>query len=98
MVKKKRGPGRPRKRGRPKGSRNKKSLKEAIISATTEGLKVGDKVTFNYTTPKGWKPVKFTGMETIDLPQVDLKSRLDQCMVNLETAVAEAITKLKESI
>ncbi len=88
-----------KKRGRPKGSRNKKSLREAIITATTHGLNVGDKVTFNYSTPKGWKPQKFTGMETINLPTEppSYLSRLEAATVKYEQAINDAITALKGS-
>lgn len=74
----------------------KKSLKEAIITASTKGLNVGDKVTFNYTNPKGWKPQKFTAMETVNLEPAP--SRLDVLMSELETEFQRIIAKMKGMI
>ncbi len=72
MTEKKKRRGRPPKvkRGRPKGSKNKRNLLIGLENPVVSGFK----------------------------PVLNLSSRLDECMTNLETAVAEAISKLKEMI
>lgn len=55
---------------------------------------------------KGWKVVNIPTNDPnlkgrnfkLTEETIDLKSRLDECMTRLETAVAEAISKLKENI
>lgn len=88
---------RSKKRGRPKGSKNKtgtkliNALKEVVEFA--QGKDNGSKV---------WKAVDAKdGVHTIfeePVPTVNIKSRLDECMMKFETAIAKAIVKLKESI
>lgn len=76
----KRGPGRPpkKRRGRPKGSRNK------VVTAQEY---------FNKLTSKN------LGLVLPHTPTiVDIDTRLDTAMTNLETAINEAITKLKGCI
>lgn len=88
MVKKKKGPGRPRRRGRPKGSRNKNvKIVEVPIDDDYKamGFKKGDQI-------------RIYGPEAVFSGKANLTSRLDECMTRLETAVAEAISKLKEMI
>lgn len=74
-------PGRPRKRGRPKGSRNKKKI---VITAVTNSLKKGDILTFS----------DFPNSDKIG--DLNLSTRLDKLMTEFETEMQRVMSKLKE--
>lgn len=94
----KRGRGRPRKRGRPKGSRNKivKGLKEALN--TVKSGKIADNAkTFIVTaaTPHGLEIGDIVTFAHDVIP--DVSTRLDKLMTEFETEMQRVMSKLKET-
>lgn len=95
-----------KRRGRPKGSKNKKTaLGQRLIKAAAEAVRhaqgedVGAKTTtFVFSNDEGWKPQKFTGMQTVNLQPTEpptFLSRLEAATAKYEQAINDAITALK---